>query len=48
METNKRTNKQTKFERQQQTKNLWLLELADQSRQLKTYNSEKSIQIHII
>ena len=42
------TNKQTKLERQQlqkQTKNLWLLELADQSRQLKNYNSEISIQI---
>ena len=40
------TNKQTKLERQQQqTKNIWLLELNNQSRQLKNYDSEKSIHI---
>jgi hypothetical protein len=42
-----KTNKQTELERQrqQQTKNLWLLKLANQSRQLKKCDSEKSIKI---
>ena len=39
METNKQTKKLERQQRQQ------LIELADQSRQLKNYNPEKNIQI---